>query len=87
MAVTKPRLNVTTSLNVLIYILTFFGMLPFSMLSYYRHKILKASIFTNIYLVLQAIHGAVQFHYETVSNAEKVNKDSGRCLSIQCNFL
>lgn len=77
MAVNKPRVNVTTSVAVVIFLLTFFGMMPFSMPCYYRHRILKTSIFANIYLIFSTIHYAVQYSIETIANAEGDNRDSG----------
>lgn len=78
MAVTKTRVNVTTSLNVVIIILTFFGIMPFSLKSYFKYKVLKTSVIGNIYSILTAIHSSVQYHWETLRGIDGENRESGK---------
>lgn len=80
MAVNKPRVTVTTSLNVIICTLIFFGIMPFSLFSYCKHKILKTSIFGNIYSIFSILHFVIEYHMETIetiAQTEGDNRESG----------
>lgn len=80
MAVNKPRINVTTSINVVMYTMAFYGMMPFSLLSYHRHKILKTSVFGSVYSIVNTIHNSYQYHVETIANFR--GQDSGRYYTL-----
>lgn len=63
MAVEKQRLNLKSSLSFLMYFTCIFGIVPFSGIAYYKYKIIKLSVFGNIWALINVAHNVVEYHF------------------------
>lgn len=70
-------MTVTNSVSIGITLLTFFGMMPYGLYRFFRHKVLKTSTIGNIYLIFTTIHYTVEYHIETIDNYDEDNRDTG----------
>ncbi|KAG4072025.1 hypothetical protein HA402_010962 [Bradysia odoriphaga] len=62
MAIEKQRLQLKSALSFLLYFTIIFGVVPFSGVAYYKHKILKLSVFGNIWALVNVAHNVLEHH-------------------------
>lgn len=77
MAVEKPRTNLLSSINVLFYLSSICGIIPYSLRGYYNHKIFQLSILGNIYAILYAVQAVVQYHFATTTFSLGDKRETG----------
>lgn len=73
----ERRYNLVQSLVVLFAVSCIFGVIPYSGVAYYRHRIFKLSIFGNVWSLINVIHDTLQYHYATVAFSLGDKQESG----------
>lgn len=77
MAVEKPRTNLLSSINILYYISSCFGIIPYSLRAYHSLKVFQLSILGNIYVVIFVVQAVVQYHYARAAFSMGDKKETG----------
>lgn len=82
MAIEKRRSNLKSALSFLMYFTTFFGIVPFSGVAYFKHNIIKLSVFGNIWAFVNVIHNAVEYHFASTRFILKDKQETGTLTNI-----
>lgn len=82
MAIEKQRLQLKPALGFLLYFSIIFGVVPFSGVVYYKHKILKISVFGNIWALVNVIHNAVEHHLSSTKFILGDKQETGTLTNI-----
>lgn len=59
----KHKMNFINALSYIFYVSKLFGLVPYQLLEYKRHKILKSSIIDNILSVLSLVAFVTSYHF------------------------
>ncbi|XP_037048955.1 gustatory receptor for bitter taste 66a [Bradysia coprophila] len=82
MAIEKQRLQLKSALSFLLYFTIIFGVVPFSGVAYYKHKILKLSIFGNIYALVNVAHNVLEHHLSSTRFILSDKQETGTLTNI-----
>lgn len=81
MAVEASQSGLVKSLNVLFYFSALNSLIPYSMPAYYRQKIFKATIFSNVYVVVLKVHDIFEHHLSSNNFLLGDKADSGETIN------
>lgn len=82
MAIEKQRLNLKSALSFLMYFTILFGIVPFSGVAYFKHNILKLSVFGNIWALINVVHNAIQHHFSSTRFVLSDKQETGTLTNI-----
>lgn len=82
MAIEKQRLHLKSALNFLMYFTILFGIVPFSAVAYFKHKIIKLSMFGNIWALINVFNNVLQHHFASTRFILSDKQEAGTLTNI-----
>lgn len=82
MAIEKKRLHLKSALSFLMYFTIIFGIVPYSGIAYFKHNILKLSVFGNVWAMLNVIHNCVEHHLASTRFILSDKQEAGTLTNI-----
>lgn len=82
MAIEKQRLHLKSALSCLMYFTIFFGIVPYSGVAYFKHKIIKLSVFGNIWALVNVFHNVLEHHLASTRFILRDKQETGTLTNI-----
>lgn len=82
MAIEKQRLHLKSALSVLMYFTIAFGIVPYSAVAYFKHNIIKLSVFGNVWALINVINNVIQHHFASTRFLLSDKQETGTLTNI-----